>query len=383
MKYWSLIWANLWRKPLRTIFTFVSVVLGFTLLGLVLGLNASFRHVAEVAHADRIYTAARYNSPLHIAQRQQISGLTDVRNVAALDSIVGYYQRPGINLAVLMLDREMQKVFVELPLTAAQWAVLSNTRDGVFASNLFATRYGLKAASSFAVISPNTHKSDGSDVWAFNLLGIVPDIPLMPVGFAVGNYDYLDQARPEINRGEVKQFWLLAKDGDHADQVVREIDNFFASSAVPTKSVSERALLEETGSGNESALVLKAIALVGMIMIAVVTVNALAHSIRERIGELAILKTIGFPNRAVVTLVTTEAALPCLSGCLTGLALAAGAAAVMPAIVPPEVILPIPSVDFEVVCVGVGAALLIAAIAVAVPALRISRLDVATALARR
>src|SRR5215469_1130198 len=98
-------------------------------------------------------------------------------------------------------------------------------------------------------------------------------------------------------------------------------------------------------------------------MLMAVTVNAFAHSIRERIGELAVLKTIGFPNRAVVALVTTEAAIPCLAGCFSGLALAAAAAVVMPTITPPEVVLPIPRVGLQIVWAGIGAAVLIAATA--------------------
>src|SRR5215469_7351632 len=125
MKYWPFIWANLWRKPLRAIFTFLSVVLGFTLFGLALGLDASFHRVAEAAHADRIYTSARYSIPLHLAQRQQLSALPGIGNVAAMDSIVGYYRWPGTNMAVLMLDPEMRKVFPELPLTVGQWRTLA------------------------------------------------------------------------------------------------------------------------------------------------------------------------------------------------------------------------------------------------------------------
>jgi putative ABC transport system permease protein len=117
-------------------------------------------------------------------------------------------------------------------------------------------------------------------------------------------------------------------------------------------------------------------------MIMFLTANALGHSIRERTAELAVLKTLGFSNVSVVTLVLTEAALPCLFGCFLGLAVAKGAAAAMPFISPAGFALPPLEIDFEVVSSGIGAALLIALVAAAMPVLRIMRLDVAAALAR-
>lgn len=383
MKYLPFIWASLWRKPIRTVFTFVSVVLGFVLLGVALGLHASLRHLAESARADRIYISARFAGKLRLAQLEQISQMPDVSNVAALDAIAGYYRRPGNNAAILMLGPEMRKVFPELSLTAQQWEMLAGARDGVFASKLFAIRYGLRVGSDFPVISSGTPRADGSDVWEFDVLGIVPDIALMPVGFAIGNYDYLDQARAQTDQGEAGQFWILAKDAGHTGEVMNEIDQFFANSSVPTRSVSEKALLESAGGGgSDSVLAITAIAVVGVLMIMFLTANALGHSIRERTAELAVLKTLGFSNVSVVTLVLTEAALPCLFGCFLGLAAAKGAAAAMPFISPAGFVLPPLRIDFEVVSSGIGAALLIALVAAAMPVLRITRLDVAAALAR-
>jgi ABC-type antimicrobial peptide transport system permease subunit len=71
-----------------------------------------------------------------------------------------------------------------------------------------------------------------------------------------------------------------------------------------------------------------------------------------------------------------------LSGCIVGLALAAATAAIMPEISPPGFLLPDPEIGLTVVSLAVGVALAIAVVASAFPSLRITRLDVATALAR-
>ncbi|MGH8221039.1 MAG: ABC transporter permease [Steroidobacteraceae bacterium] len=384
MKHLPFVWKNLWRKPIRTIFMFISVVFGFTLWGLVLGFDANLRHIAESANAARIYTSARFGGKLVLAQMQQIAQIRDVSSVGALGAIGGYYRVPSNRVAIIMQGPRMQEVFRDLPLTSRQWAALAGTGPGVFVSRLYAIRYGLETGSSFPIISPDVRRADGSDVWTFRVLAVVPDMPLMPVGFATGSYDYLDRARPGSDRGQVQQFWELARDGAHTDEVAREIDQRFSSSGFPTRSVSEEAVMAAAGGGGSDALsVFISLAFSGIVMVAVLTTNALRHSIRERATELAVMKTMGFSNVKIVAHVLAEAALPCLLGCFFGLAISAGLAAVMPLILPAAVLVPVPTIDFDVVSSGIGAALLVALVAVAGPAVRIARLDVAAALARQ
>jgi putative ABC transport system permease protein len=384
MKYLPLVWANVWRKPIRAVFTFISIVLGFTLLGLALGLHSSLHNIAAGARPDRIYTSAKFDGRLRIGQREQIARLRGVAQVAGLDGIEGYYQRPGNNVGVLMLGPGMRKVFPELSLSGSQWDMFAAARDGVFVSRIIAQKYGLKPGTKLPLIAPGTQRSDGAGLWIFNVLGVVPDIALLPVGFVVGRYEYLDEARPQADRGEVSLFWILTQDASQADAVASEIDRIFANSSLPTRSVSERSMLESTAGGRSGSVVaITALALVGVLLILLLTSNAIGQSVRERRGELAVLKTLGFSAVAVAALVLVEAAIPCVLGCCCGLAISAFTAAIMPFISPPGFVLPEPDIGLSVVGCAVGAAVLIAALAAAIPALRMARLDVATSLAKR
>jgi putative ABC transport system permease protein len=384
MKYSKFIWGNLWRKPVRTIFTLLSIVFGFVLFGLVLGFDANLRHIAESANPERVYTSPRFGGKLVLAQMQQILQLHHVSHVGAIGAVPGYFQQSRNRVIVLMQGPGLRDVFHDLPLTPSDWGALATTRNGVFVSHLYSVKYGLKTGSSFPVISPNLLRSDGSDVWGFTVLGVIPDIPLLPVGFAIGNYSYLDESRPEADRSEVQQLWVLAQDAVHTDDVTREIDQWFSNSGSPTRSVSEKAMLAGAGGGGSDALnALIALALSGMVMITFLTGNALRHSIRERTTEIAVLKTLGFSNLKISTLILTEVALPCLFGCFFGLAFAAQLAALAPLILPATVSLPTPRIDLEVVLAGVVAALLIAFTAGALPVMRIAKFDVAAALSRQ
>lgn len=375
------VWANLWRRPMRTVLTFTSVTLAFTLLGLALGLRANLRQMAASARADRIYASSRYGGRLQIAQREQISQLPGVRAVSSVDGISGYVGRPVNRIAVTLWGDDASRVFPELSLSPTQWQALRRMRDGVYVSKLFAAKFSLHTGSVLPVISATTPKADGTTAWTFNVLEIVPDISLLPVGFAVGNFDYLDAARPKSDQGTVRQFWLVTKDATRVDSVIKEIDGGFANSAAPTASVSEKSLIE-SNSGNGVIATLLAIAASGVVMILIITANALRHSLRERTTELAVLKTLGFSNLKIVVLMVIEATIPCLFGCCVGLIIAGSAQSLLPRVLPTSVILPMPKVDLGVAALAIAAATAIAMASACLPVLKIARLDVAATLAR-
>jgi len=58
MSFWTLVRAELWRRPERTIFTVVSLAVGFLLFGLLQSVNAVFGAAVARSHADRAYCFA-------------------------------------------------------------------------------------------------------------------------------------------------------------------------------------------------------------------------------------------------------------------------------------------------------------------------------------
>ena len=382
MKFLPLIWAALTRKPARTILTLVSVTIGFTLFGLTIGVGAGFRHLADSARMDRLYVSSRYAGSLALAQRDQVARLSGVTHVGVFGAVGGYHQAPTNSVAVMMLDEEMRTVFSELPVSRAQWRQMDAGQNGLILSRTLAAHYQVKIGDDFPIIASQP-KADGSTVWNFAILGIVDDIAYFPAGFAVGNYAYLDQARPMADRGKASQFWLLIRDSARAEETSNAIDRLFANSPDPTQSDSEKAIMENIGGPDSTiAIGTESVAAIGMLMIAFLTGNAIAQSVREHLGEFAVLKTIGFTARGIIALVFAEAAIPCLSGAAVGLAFAKIISLLLPRFVPAvaqfPTYMPVPVLASAFLAAG-----LIAFCSTALPALRIARLDVATALARR
>jgi putative ABC transport system permease protein len=121
-----------------------------------------------------------------------------------------------------------------------------------------------------------------------------------------------------------------------------------------------------------------------MFMVLFLTANGIAQSVRERLAEFATLKTIGFSDGNVVALVFLEAALPCLIGALLGVGLAAFLSGLLPTLFPPgQGTPPLPTMTAMVFVWAAISACVVALISAAMPALRLARMDIATALSGR
>jgi putative ABC transport system permease protein len=386
MRYFPLIWAALWRKPLRTILTFLAAVAAFTLFGLTIGLNATYSGMIARARADRVYVNPHFLEFgfLIRVQRDQIARMPGVREIGISDFFLGYYRDPKNEVVPWFLDRGMQRAYPELPLTAAQWDRLRADPTGVFLDNHTAARLGLKAGDTMPVLTAAPSRHDGSRLWPFQVLGVFENPPWARGGLVLANYDYYDRTRPLAQAGHVGQLTILLNDPGHAAAFTDQIDRTFASSSNPTFAVTDKAT-EQNGAiaRFNIPLVSQGVTVAGLFMILFLIGNAIAQSVRERVAEFAVLKTLGFSDAGVMTLVFAEAAIPCLLGALAGFGIAmvlaskiAGLSVLQKMAVAP------PTLSLGVLAIAFAFAALVAFAGAAVPAWRIRRLDIATALRR-
>src|SRR5580692_5743448 len=90
MKYLPLIFAGLWRRPMRTVFTFLSIVVAFILFGVLTGLDAGFDHTLKVSRLDRLFVDPRFGGLLPLADVDEIARVPGVKVVAPRRVLVGY-----------------------------------------------------------------------------------------------------------------------------------------------------------------------------------------------------------------------------------------------------------------------------------------------------
>ena len=385
MRYLPLIWSAVMRKPMRTILTLLSVTVAFTLFGLMIGLNATFDEVAARARADRIFTNARFGgNGMPIAVAHQIAAMPGVKVVTAINGIPGYVQDPKNSAFVLMVDENLPKVFGDWGVTPQLWDVVRKDRTGIVMSGYQAARWHKKVGDTFTLISKQVKRADGGSAWTFKVLAIGPDFPQNSNGYIFGNYDYIDKARPLADQGKIGEADLLANDPATSAELAERIDRAFANSATPLVTITEK--LARAGgdfAGIPIKPITRGIALAGMFMVLFLTGNGIAESVRERFAEFATLKTIGFSDRAVTTMVVLEAALPCIIGAGLGVVVAGFLARQIPALMPPDFGIPLPHISPVVIAWAAASAFVVALLSAALPILRLTRMDIASALSGR
>ena len=377
MKYLPLIWAGLLRKKSRTILMLLQIASAFLLFGLLQGLNSGVKQAIAKTHADRLYvgSAVSLGDTLPISLLPRVRDVTGVKAVTPLTQFGGQYQRPGQNIPISAVDAGVIfRIFSEYVVDPAQVAALKANRTGGILGSAAARRYGLKVGDRVTLTGPP--RQDGANAWTFDIVGIF-DVPGDEPGQLIVNYDYVNEAR-FAGRDTAIVYIVLAESIAHAGEVGLAIDNAFANSSHETRTQSEGDLLaSQIRRVADLDFIVRGI--IGAVFFGLLfaTSALMMQSIRERTAELAVLKTVGFGDGLVMTLILTEAIVFCLFSAAIGLGFAS---LLLPRA---RALIGIATMPGVVLIAGAGFAVLLALIGSAVPAWRGLRLQVAEALADR
>jgi putative ABC transport system permease protein len=383
VKYFMLIWAGLWRKKTRTILTMLSIVVAFLLFGLLQGINQGIKQGSTDTGNHRLWTAARMSSVSSMAASLMDRMLTvkGVREIAHISFFGGYFQdsKNAIPAFATNVDK-LAILYPELNITPAQVAAMQSTRPGALIGRPLAKKYGWKIADKIPLGTTIWTNNDGSNNWAFDIVGIFdpsPQFEKSPLGSAFWiNYDYWDEAR-KFDKHRVHEFFVQIDDPRRAAEISAQIDMLTVNSPEETRTQTENAALQSQLK-QLADINFIANAIVGAVMFTLLflTANTMMQSVRERIPELAVLKTLGFTGGKVSILILIESLLLCIFAAGVGLALSSVLVKLIP-ILGPSRLLPI------VVISGLGIAVAVAIVSGLPPALRAQRLIIVDALAGR
>jgi putative ABC transport system permease protein len=380
MRFLPLIWSGIWRKPGRTILIFLQVSVAFALFGVLQGLKTGVEHLIGDARADLliVHGGLGLMDPLPLALLEGIKSVPGVKVVVPVELFGAVYQNPNQKLGVVAIrpDEGWLSAFT-FTIAPEHVAALRNTRTGAIIREGLVKTYGWKVGDHIPLMS-TTAKMNGSTDWAFDVVGTYTD---SDVGGGretlLVNYAYFDEAR-FAGKGTVNHFNVAISDPRLAVNVADGIDRRFANSAnaTQTDSLLELAQSQLQSIGDLNFLI-RAIVSVVLVALLFATATMMMQSIRERTPELAVLKTLGFTDRAVFLLVLVEAMVVFVAAAACGLALALLVFPFASKIVPGL------SMPLVVAALGLVCAALVAAISALLPAVRAARLNIATALARR
>jgi putative ABC transport system permease protein len=333
VKYLPLLWSQLFRKKTRTVLTVLSVLVAFLLLGLLQAVQIAFESGADTADAKRLLTTARYSiiEPLPMSYQRRIEAVPGVVGVAFADWFGAKYQNESNAFPVFAVDpARYLDMYPEFLVAPGPREAFMKTRTGAVAGKRLVDRFGWRVGQKLPIASEIHAKTDGSLNWEFDLVGVFDaEDPAVQgnTDVVLINVAYFDEAR-QFGKGRTGWYIVRIADSEQAKPIAGEIDRMFANSPDETKTAPEKefALGFAKQIGDIGALVTR-ILLAVFFTILILTGNTMAQAIRERIPELAILKTLGFSNRTVTALVLGEALLLLLLGGGLGMA---GAVAMMP-----------------------------------------------------
>jgi putative ABC transport system permease protein len=322
MKYLPLIFANLFRKKLRTTLTVGSFIVALFLFGFLAIIHGAFSGGVDLVGIDRLMVINKVSiiQPLPLSYKDQIQRIPGVKYVTYQSWFGGIYQDPKNFFPSFAVDPDTQRlVFPELAVPDDEWKDFLGDREGAIVGKRTADRFHWKIGDRIPLSAPIY----GTGTWEFNIRGIY-NSPRQ--GEDLTQFwlqkQYLEERRT-FGKGQTGWYTVKLDSPDDSSRVIKTIDSTFANSPFETKTETLAAMAASwvKQAGNIEFLIM-AIGSVVFFTLLLVTGNTMALAVRERLGELAVMKAVGFSDRFVLFIVLGESVLVAIVGGAIGLALA-------------------------------------------------------------
>jgi putative ABC transport system permease protein len=327
MKYLPLIWRNLLRRKIRTIFTTASIFIAFLLFGVLMAIKAAFSMGIDVAGADRLMTIHKVSfiQPLPRSYAERIRGVEGVTQITHANWFGGIYQDPNNFIAQFAVDPETYlAMYPEYEIPEEQKQTWFGNRTGAIVGIDTARRFGWKVGDRIPLQGTIYRRPDDSP-WEFTIDGIYDSqVKGTDKTLFFFHYDYLNETlESSPMQDQIGWYIVRVENPARADAVAKRMDALFANSPAETKTATEKVFASDFAKQvGDIGAIMTAIAAVVILFILFVAGNAMAQSIRERTNELAVLKTLGFNDRKVLAMVLLESLLVAVLGGGLGLLVA-------------------------------------------------------------
>ena len=323
-RYLSLAFKNTLRNKRRSILTISSIAVSLCLLGILLAMyNALFHSEQTPGQALRLIVRHKVSlaQPIPRSYEEKIRHVPSVKEVSAWNWFGGTYKdnrdsknffaRFGVEPAAFF------KIRTQLEIPSDQKQAFLRDKTGCIVSKDLAQKLNLHLGDRVTLtgdIYPVTVD--------LKIVGIFKDPDALDSLFF--NVEYLRDLLPVGRRSFNSTVTVLADSPEDVPRIAKAVDSMFANSSPPTKSESEQqfALSFVAFLGNIKLFLLIISAAVTFTIL-LVSGNTMAMSVRERIKEVGILKTLGFTNNTILGLIIGEAMAIALIGGVIGTVFAA------------------------------------------------------------
>jgi putative ABC transport system permease protein len=325
MKFLGLVLSNFKRHKLRTFLTISAILVAFILFGFLAAVRNAFSMGVSVAGQNRLIVRHKISliQPLPQSYETQIESIDGVADATQASWFGGIYQDKPNAFAQIAVEPEeflaTYSEFIVTPETKKKWL---ETKTGVLVGKKLMERYQWKVGQRIPLEATFNRPKQGN-TWTFDIIGTYEGKTeeVDTTGFFF-RHDYLDQNR-FFGDGITGWYYIRIADPSRAEAIVTTIDEKFANSPAETKTETEKAFIKGFAEqmGNIAAITIAILTAV-FFTILLVAGNTMAQAVRERIGELGVLKAIGFTDGQVVSMVLLESLLIAVVGGALGLGIA-------------------------------------------------------------
>jgi putative ABC transport system permease protein len=326
MKFFPIVWRNLLRRKFRTVFTIGAIFFAFLLFGVLMAIRSAFSMGVDMAGQGRLMVIDKVSiiSPLPASYESRIRLVPGVTDTTHANWFGGYYQDVRNQFPTFAVEPEswLRIYAKEFEVPEDQKKAFFADRTGAIIGADTAKKYGLKVGQRIPINGTIYRRPDGGP-WEFTIDGIYDSkIKGADKTNLIFNYQYLRETIPERSGFRDRYNWYVftIADPDAAPQVAANVDALFANSPSETKTNTEKAFVSDWAKqvGDIGSIMMW---IVGMAMFTILLVagNTMAQAVRERINELAVLKTLGFGNGRILSMVLLESVLIAGVGGILGL----------------------------------------------------------------
>jgi len=376
VKFLPLVLANLGRHKRRVFLTISSVALALFLFASLRTVVTTLARSAQFGSARRliIQNATGLVFPLPLSYGNRLKADKGISQVSWANWFGGRYGDGKRFFAQFAIDpTSYLAMYPEISVPEDQKQAFLRERSSAMIGRRLLDVFGWKLGQN-VTIQGTIFPGD----WTFTIRAVyTPTDPVINDDVLFFHHDYLEE---KIGRPGIAGWYVVEiSDPNNAAGMAKMVDDQFRNSNAPTKTGTEQAFNASFATmwGNVS-LLMGTIGMAVVFAILLVTANAMMMNARERTKEVAVLKTIGFGNGRLFSMVMLEAGLITVMGAIIGLGGAKllyktsnfNAAGFLPGF----------DVTTDTLLMGAGIALLLMLASGLVPAVRAARLPVVQAL---
>ncbi len=333
-RHFSLIFRNSIRNRRRSLLTIVSIGVSLCLLGLLIAIYRAF-YFSEATPDQALRLVARNRvslaNPLPLSYEQRIKQVSGVKEVTIFQWFGGTYKdaRDPANFFARFATEadKFATVYPENKLSAEELKAFNSEPTACIVGYKTAQKHNLKLGDRITIVG---------DIFPVNLELVLRGIYTGPVDNETlfFNFKYLNESLAKSSSSgmadQVGTFVIRMERAEDANSISKSVDDMFRNSTAQTKTETEQAFgLSFLSFLGDVKLILLSICAAVTFTILLVSGNTMAMSVRERVREVGVLKTLGFTNGAVLWLLIGEAIIIALIGGAVGVALASGLCALV------------------------------------------------------